>query len=75
MHEIFDDAGGEATRVLTEMDSAEDFYMQEVAQVKVESWSKGRVVPVGDAAFCPSPISDGYHPRYRRCISSSRRGQ
>jgi 2-polyprenyl-6-methoxyphenol hydroxylase-like FAD-dependent oxidoreductase len=57
MHEIFDDAGGEASRVLTGMDNAEDFYMQEVAQVKLESWSKGRVSLVGDAAFCPSPIS------------------
>jgi 2-polyprenyl-6-methoxyphenol hydroxylase-like FAD-dependent oxidoreductase len=57
MHEIFDDAGGEAARVLAGMDKAEDFYMQEVAQVKVDSWSKGRVALVGDAAFCPSPIS------------------
>jgi 2-polyprenyl-6-methoxyphenol hydroxylase-like FAD-dependent oxidoreductase len=34
-----------------------DFYLQEVAQVKMDTWSKGRVVLLGDAAYCPSPIS------------------
>jgi 2-polyprenyl-6-methoxyphenol hydroxylase-like FAD-dependent oxidoreductase len=56
MHEIFNDAGWEASRVLTGMDSADDFYMQEVAQVRAETWSKGRLCLAGDAAFCPSPI-------------------
>lgn len=32
--------------------------MQEVAQVKMEAWAKGRVALVGDAAICPSPISE-----------------
>jgi 2-polyprenyl-6-methoxyphenol hydroxylase-like FAD-dependent oxidoreductase len=57
MHELFDDAGWETSRVLDGMDSAEDFYMQEVAQVRMESWSHGRTCLLGDAAFCPSPIS------------------
>jgi 2-polyprenyl-6-methoxyphenol hydroxylase-like FAD-dependent oxidoreductase len=52
-----DDAEGEASRVLAGMNIAEEFYMQEVAQVKMEPWAKGRVALVGDAGFCPSPIS------------------
>ncbi|KAH7336303.1 hypothetical protein BKA65DRAFT_563306 [Rhexocercosporidium sp. MPI-PUGE-AT-0058] len=57
MHEMFSDAGWEAKRVLGGMDKAEDFYMQEVVQVKLPSWSKRRVVLLGDAGYCPSPVS------------------
>ena len=55
--EIFEDAGWQAQRVLDGMDKSDDFYMQEIAQVKMERWSKGRVALVGDAGYCPSPIS------------------
>lgn len=57
MRELFADAGWEATRVLDGMDQADDFYMQEIAQVKMDSWSQGRVTLIGDAGYCPSPIS------------------
>lgn len=39
------------------MQKSDDFYMQEIAQVKLPEWSKGRVALLGDAAYCPSPIS------------------
>jgi 2-polyprenyl-6-methoxyphenol hydroxylase-like FAD-dependent oxidoreductase len=58
LHNIFRDAGWEAPRVLAGMEAADDFYIQEVAQVKREdSWSRGRMAVVGDAACCPSPLS------------------
>jgi 2-polyprenyl-6-methoxyphenol hydroxylase-like FAD-dependent oxidoreductase len=34
-----------------------DFYFDACAQVHMPSWSAGRVVLVGDAAWCPSPAS------------------
>jgi 2-polyprenyl-6-methoxyphenol hydroxylase-like FAD-dependent oxidoreductase len=34
-----------------------DFYFDACAQVRMRSWSAGRVVLVGDAAWCPSPAS------------------
>jgi 2-polyprenyl-6-methoxyphenol hydroxylase-like FAD-dependent oxidoreductase len=34
-----------------------DFYFDACAQVHMTSWSAGRVVLVGDAAWCPSPAS------------------
>ena len=34
-----------------------DFYFDACAQVHMASWSAGRVVLVGDAAWCPSPAS------------------
>ncbi|BGP04103.1 putative oxidoreductase [Rhodotorula toruloides ATCC 204091] len=54
---LYAGAGWQTDRVLEAMDGAEDFYMQEVAHVISKSWSKGRVVLLGDAAGCPSPMS------------------
>ena len=54
---LFQDAGWEAARVLDGLDNADDFYMQKIAQVKMDSWSSGRVVLIGDAGYCPSPVS------------------
>ncbi|KAF4630344.1 hypothetical protein G7Y89_g7793 [Cudoniella acicularis] len=57
MRNLFEDAGWEAKRVLEAMETADDFYMQEIAQVKMPSWVSGRVALLGDAGYCPSPIS------------------
>ncbi|KAK5940751.1 hypothetical protein PMZ80_007168 [Knufia obscura] len=55
--DLFQGAGWEASRVLDGIDDADDFYMQKIAQVKMDSWSNDRVVLVGDAGYCPSPVS------------------
>ncbi|KAK4041238.1 monooxygenase [Parachaetomium inaequale] len=36
---------------------ADDFYAVEFAQVKLDNWSEGRVVVLGDAGFCPAPLT------------------
>lgn len=43
--------------MLDAVDGAGDFYFDALAQVRMPSWSQGRVVLVGDAAYCPSPAS------------------
>jgi 2-polyprenyl-6-methoxyphenol hydroxylase-like FAD-dependent oxidoreductase len=53
----FKEVGYQSERCIREMKRAEDFYMQQIAQVKMESWVKGHVTLVGDAAYCPTPIS------------------
>lgn len=53
----FADAGWETPRVLAGLDAAEDFYFEAIGQVKMARWSQGRVVLLGDAAWCASPIS------------------
>ncbi|ORA80629.1 FAD-binding protein [Mycobacterium malmoense] len=39
------------------MRTAPDFYFDEMSQIKMDRWSKGRVALVGDAAYCCSPLS------------------
>ena len=58
--ELFADAAWKTPRIIRDMlndEAANDFYSQEVGQVRLNSWSRGRVVLVGDAAYCPSPAT------------------
>ena len=50
----FGDGKWECAHILGELDRAEDLYFDRVSQIKMETWSRGRVALVGDAAFCVS---------------------
>jgi 2-polyprenyl-6-methoxyphenol hydroxylase-like FAD-dependent oxidoreductase len=39
------------------MPAASDWYFDTAAQIDMPRWSQGRVVLVGDAAYCASPMS------------------
>ncbi len=47
----------EVPRLLKMMDDAPDFYFDSVSQIKMDKWSTGRNVLLGDAAHCASPLS------------------
>ena len=49
--------GWEVPRLLEAMRSASDFYFDRVAMARVDCWANGRVALLGDAAYCPSPLS------------------
>src|SRR3984885_13457545 len=57
LRESFREEGWEAQRLLEWMESAPDFYFDSVSQVKMDHWSAGRCVLLGDAAYCASPLS------------------
>lgn len=51
------DLGWEANKILELMNASDDFYFDIMAQIKMDSWAKGRVTLLGDAAYCASPFS------------------
>jgi len=53
----FQGEGWELPRLLEMMEVAPDFYFDSVSQVKMDHWSRGRSVLLGDAAWCASPLS------------------
>jgi 2-polyprenyl-6-methoxyphenol hydroxylase-like FAD-dependent oxidoreductase len=57
LRDHFQQEGWEVPRLLEIMTTAPDFYFDSVSQVKMEKWSAGRIVLLGDAAYCASPLS------------------
>jgi len=56
---VFAGAGWELPRLLTAVADAPDLYFDTVGQIKLDSWSRGRVVLLGDAAWCAGPGGSG----------------
>jgi len=57
LQEAFAGLGWHVPELLAEMEASRDFYFDSISQVKMPSWSTGRVTLVGDAAACASPAS------------------
>jgi len=54
----FRGGGGETERCLAGLRATDNFYSHEVVQVRAETWRRGgRVVLLGDAAHCPTPLT------------------
>lgn len=49
--------GWEVPGLVAQLDDAPDFYFDSCSQVLLDSWSRGRVGLLGDAAYCPSPLT------------------
>ena len=57
LRDTFQDFGWEAPKMLELMSGSNDFYFDSVTQVKMKSWTKGRISLLGDAGYCASPLS------------------
>ncbi|MCU7725555.1 FAD-dependent monooxygenase [Actinoplanes sp. KI2] len=53
----FDKVGWRVPDLLRAMPDAPDFYFDEVSKVTVERWARGRVVLLGDAGYCGTPLA------------------
>ncbi|MBW0517689.1 hypothetical protein O181_057404 [Austropuccinia psidii MF-1] len=55
---LFKGSGWESDKIMEGLRKADDMHIYEVAQVKANTWSKGRVVLLGDSAYCPSAATN-----------------
>ena len=49
----------EVPRLLDELDRTPAFYFDSITQLRMDTWSRGRVTLVGDAGYCPGPAVGG----------------
>ncbi|MXG88474.1 FAD-dependent monooxygenase [Nocardioides flavescens] len=59
LRERYDGVGWEAPRVLEGFATSDDVYVDDLAQTRMTTWSRGRVVLAGDAAWCVTPMGGG----------------
>ncbi|MBV6424876.1 MAG: hypothetical protein NAOJABEB_02690 [Steroidobacteraceae bacterium] len=57
LHTRFANAGWEVPSILEQLPRAESIYMDRVSQIRMPSWTCGRVALLGDAAACTSLLS------------------
>lgn len=53
----YSDGKWECPRILDALDRTQELYFDRVSQIRMPSWSRGRVALVGDAAFCVSLLA------------------
>ncbi|OPH51852.1 FAD-binding monooxygenase [Paenibacillus ferrarius] len=53
----FSGLGWRTTELLEEVKNSKTFYFDKLCQMKMPSWTKGRVALVGDAGYCASPAA------------------
>ena len=57
LRDIYGRGGWECPHILDELDRTSELYFDRVSQIRMESWSHGRIALVGDAAFCVSLLA------------------
>jgi 2-polyprenyl-6-methoxyphenol hydroxylase-like FAD-dependent oxidoreductase len=55
--EQFSGQSWRTAELLEEVQGAKNFYFDKFCQIKMSSWTKGRVALVGDAGYCASPAA------------------
>ncbi len=55
--EQFAGAGWRTAELLREVQGSKSFYFDKLCQIRMPSWTKGRVALVGDAGYCASPAA------------------
>ncbi|MBZ2194830.1 FAD-dependent monooxygenase [Occultella gossypii] len=59
VRDAFADIEGQLPFPIAELHESEDFYFDSISQIRMDTWSKGRVTLVGDAAHSPGPAVGG----------------
>ncbi|SEG43836.1 2-polyprenyl-6-methoxyphenol hydroxylase [Nonomuraea solani] len=59
LRERFAGMGWQVPRLMAELDRTPAFYFDSITQLRMDTWSRGRVTLVGDAGYCPGPAVGG----------------
>ena len=59
LRDAFNGLHPDVDRWLDELDRTPAFYFDSITQLRMDSWSRGRVTLVGDAGYCPGPAVGG----------------
>jgi 2-polyprenyl-6-methoxyphenol hydroxylase-like FAD-dependent oxidoreductase len=59
LREAFAGLNPEVDEWMTYLDGERPFYFDSITQLRNDTWSRGRVALVGDAAYCPGPAIGG----------------
>jgi 2-polyprenyl-6-methoxyphenol hydroxylase-like FAD-dependent oxidoreductase len=59
LREAFAGLGWQVPRILAELDDAPAFYFDAITQLRMDTWSRGRISLCGDAGYCPGPAVGG----------------
>ena len=59
LREAFGDMGGDVPGLLDQAERSSTFYFDSITQLRMDTWSRGRVTLVGDAGYCPGPAVGG----------------
>lgn len=57
LNHAFSGMGWECPAILSALEHVEGVYFDSISQVRMDTWAKGRVALLGDAAACPSLIA------------------
>ncbi|EOD64078.1 FAD-dependent monooxygenase [Amycolatopsis vancoresmycina] len=57
--QLFAGTGWETPKLLDALPAADDLYVDSISQIHLDRWSRGRVVLLGDAAWCAGPGGSG----------------
>lgn len=53
----YKDVAWKTSRLLVDMEQADDLYFQVIQQIRLSKWHKNRVICLGDAAYAPTPFT------------------
>jgi 2-polyprenyl-6-methoxyphenol hydroxylase-like FAD-dependent oxidoreductase len=59
VREVFAGEAWEVPRLLDQLNRGRDFYFDSFSQIRMESWTRGRIALVGDAGYGPAPAVGG----------------
>jgi 2-polyprenyl-6-methoxyphenol hydroxylase-like FAD-dependent oxidoreductase len=59
IHGLYGDMGWEMPRLLTELEQADDLYLDSISTIVMDTWTRRRVTLVGDAGYSPGPAVGG----------------